>query len=195
MKVQPLVLAMCLASASVVECCTSVSSVDLDSYVGHWYQPMTNLAAAIFNPFSVCTQATYGKVSDTQISVNNTGQGRVFGSVFFITGHADVTNTIEPGQLDLYLSGVPAVGSYWIIKLGPVVNGAYQYAVVSDKDCSALYVLALDPVAFEVNYKPEVDTFLIEQGFTGVRKRPNYVNETTCPYISGTASANAVQVE
>merc|ERR1711988_290304 len=119
----------------------------------------------------------YTKTSDTAIAVENgdtyncnttdatTGTCTEFTSL--INGTAEVTDSSEPGQLTLtlytpFLFGLslPTTGSYWICKLGPVVNGKYAYAIVSDSDGVSLYVLARNVESFYSTYYDEVYDYI-----------------------------------
>ena len=62
------------------------------------------------------------------------------------------------------LNGAP-VGdaSYWIIALGPIVDGQYDWAIVSDKNRLTLFVLTRDVAKFESTYDASVKTLLRKQ--------------------------------
>jgi lipocalin len=52
------------------------------------------------------------------------------------------------------------VGDYWILALGPIVDGKYQYSVVSEPRKLMMWVLARDPQDYinihETTVKPRV---------------------------------------
>merc|ERR1711988_520959 len=157
--------------------CTTVSSLDIDQFAGNWYQVINNGYTEIFGGGTSCTGTVYTKTSDTAIAVENgdtyncnttdatTGTCTEFTSL--INGTAEVTDSSEPGQLTLtlytpFLFGLslPTTGSYWICKLGPVVNGKYAYAIVSDSDGVSLYVLARNVESFYSTYYDEVYDYI-----------------------------------
>ena len=49
-----------------------------------------------------------------------------------ILGYAYVPNSNEPGKLKVHFDVAPTDGNYWIIKLGPVIDGKYDWVVVSE---------------------------------------------------------------
>ena len=59
-----------------------------------------------------------------------------------IFGYAEVTNSSAPAELTVYLQGVPVGAPYWIFGLGPIVDGIYDWAYVSDPFELTLFVLA-----------------------------------------------------
>ncbi|CAH1786650.1 unnamed protein product, partial [Owenia fusiformis] len=91
--------------------------------------------------------------------------------------------TETEGQLLVELSGVPVPAPYWILKLGPVVNGQYQYSIVSDPIRFTLFVLARDPQDFAEKYEQEVLSYLEGEKFTDVENKPEKVySEKDCLY-------------
>merc|ERR1712178_17189 len=157
--------------------CTTITSLNVDEFAGSWYQVINNRYTTLFGGGSSCTGTVYTKSSDTSVDVQNgnvascntteasTGTCDDFSSL--INGSAVVSDSSQPGQLTLtlytpFLFGqpLPTTGSYWICKLGPVVNGASQYAIVSDSDGVSLYVLARNVDTFYSTYYDEVYDYL-----------------------------------
>merc|ERR1712170_333793 len=58
-------------------------------------------------------------------------------------------------KLKVFFGGSPVGAPYWIVKLGPVVNGQYDYAVVTDGLKASLFVLARDVDTFNEKYDAE----------------------------------------
>merc|ERR1719450_255734 len=148
----------------------TVSKVDLDSYVGRWYQIYANkLVYLTFERNGVCQTADYNKLDDGSgiTVVNSQNTGNPSGEITDISGTAVITNTEEPGQLTLQFDTVPFPGDYWIVKLGPVLDGEYQYSIVTTPNMSQLFVIARDVESFKANYDDEVLAWLNEKGFTG----------------------------
>ena len=80
------------------------------------------------------------------------------------------TSPCQPGQLSLKLDNVPFTGSYWVLALGPIVGGLYQWSVVSDKSGATLFILARDPATFKKQYEKSVLRIVEKLGFTGFKK-------------------------
>lgn len=89
-----------------------------------------------------CVTADYAKLEDGSIRVHNAqNMWRPNGTISTIEGRAFAPNASEPGQLRVEFDAVPFPGSYWIVKLGPVEGGKYQYSVVTDAFGLTLFVL------------------------------------------------------
>jgi len=163
----------------------TVSKVDLDSYVGRWYQIYANkLVYLTFERNGVCQTADYNKLDDGSgiTVVNSQNTGNPSGEITDISGTAVITNTEEPGQLTLQFDTVPFPGDYWIVKLGPVLDGEYQYSIVTTPNMSQLFVIARDVESFKANYDDEVLAWLNEKGFTGTSAPIPSVQESDCAY-------------
>ncbi|CAH1786456.1 unnamed protein product, partial [Owenia fusiformis] len=120
---------------------------------------------------AVCITADYRAINATTISVLNSNRIKTpDGPLDQITGFGYKTET--EGQLSVQLAGVPVAAPYWIIKLGPVVNGQYQYSIVSDPIRYALFVLARDPQEFAEKYDKEVLSYLEGEKFTDFENKP-----------------------
>ncbi|XP_038066723.1 uncharacterized protein LOC119736785 [Patiria miniata] len=164
----------------------TVSELDLKAYVGRWYQPYQNRWTKItnFDLDSVCTTADYKIINQTFVSVYNAGrEGWPEGKRRDIAGFAYIPDPSKPGRLKVVLEGVPAAGDYLIIKIGPIIDGQYQYAVVTSSGDRALYVLARNPISFLDKYAEEVLKFLDENGYQGFLKKPQpLLQATNCGY-------------
>jgi len=131
----------------------SVTSVDLDRYLGSWFE-----IARFPNRFQDdCTgdvTASYSERADGRLDVVNQCAGaegqsitaRGIARVVDKTGSAQLKVRFAPG----WLSFLPFVwGDYWILGLAP----DYSWAVVGSPDRAYLWVLArsprLDPLAWE----------------------------------------------
>lgn len=93
------------------------------------------------------------------------------GTTTIINGQATAKNASEPGKMTVTFNSVPFPGSYWIVKLGPVEEGDYQYSVVTDAYAITLFVLARDPATFADRYENEVMEFVIPL-FAGFLRKP-----------------------
>merc|ERR1711907_88666 len=157
--------------------CTTVDSVDIDKFTGSWYQVINNGYTNIFGGGSSCVGTVYTKSSDTAVDVQNGNEANCntttgalgtcddFSSL--INGTAAIDDSSQPGQLTrtlytpfLFGATLPTTGSFWICKLGPVVNGQYEYAIVSDSDGVSLYVLARNVATYYSTYYTEVHDYI-----------------------------------
>ncbi|XP_054763485.2 uncharacterized protein LOC129270103 [Lytechinus pictus] len=145
------------------------------AYVGRWYQVYTNywadLFSNVFNPD--CVTADYAQINATYISVYNANYRFDGEYTDDISGYAYIPDIKYPGKLKVVLEGVPVEGDYWIFDLGPVVNGQYEYSLVTDGDAARqLFILARDPAEFESKYAADVLRYVSRVGFTGPYRKP-----------------------
>lgn len=158
-----------------------VCNINLDAYTGLWYQFSTNLLTSIqaTGPFSYSVTAEYQKIDDKgTISVKNRALNTNY-KVQGIDGISYPTSPDCPGARKVSFPGVPFDGDYIIVKLGPIVRGKYEYAIVlgpfpiigynidssiNPNGCG-LYVLVRNPNNFAKKYFCEVNDYLRENGF------------------------------
>ncbi|XP_794498.3 uncharacterized protein LOC589771 [Strongylocentrotus purpuratus] len=175
-----------LCFSSPAEGLGTVYDIDVNKYVGVWYNMYTNFWADSFagTDGAECTTAEYGKISDTNVTVYNAYSVRE-GRSDTIEGYAWIPFLVEPGRLLVRLEGVPLATPYFIIKLGPIVNNQYEYSIVSDPAAAALFVLARDPETFDMMYDAEVREYLLVTGFTTPPTQPVRVyHGNDCRYFS-----------
>ena len=125
---------------------TTVASVDLNRYLGRWYE-----IASIPQRFSRgchCTTADYSLRSDGSIRVvNSCRRGSPDGKLTVARGRAfpqDSTNARL--KVGFFLSGIPWIrnffsGDYWVTALNP----NYEFAVVSNRKGSSMWILSRTP--------------------------------------------------
>jgi lipocalin len=166
-----------------------VPVVDMNQYLGHWYQAYSDLAVtATFENSSTCVTADYGLNSNGTISVwNRERQYSVTGPSRDIFGWAEATNTSRPGELTVHLQGTGNFGApYWIFELGPSVpvdaNGTtgYAYSVVSDPFHLTLFVLARNLTEFAETWADGVLGRLTAAGYTGWLNTPTATIQEGC---------------
>eukprot|EP00615_Pteridomonas_danica_P010859 CAMPEP_0114360362 /NCGR_PEP_ID=MMETSP0101-20121206/23803_1 /TAXON_ID=38822 ORGANISM="Pteridomonas danica, Strain PT" /NCGR_SAMPLE_ID=MMETSP0101 /ASSEMBLY_ACC=CAM_ASM_000211 /LENGTH=343 /DNA_ID=CAMNT_0001504553 /DNA_START=43 /DNA_END=1071 /DNA_ORIENTATION=- len=162
------VVALCLTLAAATE------NVVLEEYIGRWYQMYAdNYLVKAFEKGSYCATADYRLNDDSTISVfNSQANGAADGPLSNVTGTAVATDV--PGQLTVTFTpgdAAPFPAPYWVLSLGPVVNGLYDYAIVSDNKNASLFVLARNPSNFTKYYDDEVQDFLSES-FNGIINSP-----------------------
>ncbi|MBM4252691.1 MAG: lipocalin family protein [Deltaproteobacteria bacterium] len=118
---------------------TVVSEIDVNKYMGKWYQ------VASTNPFfqanCVCATATYTLRDDGNVDVvNSCRRDTVDGALSDVKGIAYATS--NPGKLNVVFGGIKLPGSnYWIIE----VADDYSYAVVSSPLRRPIWILARTP--------------------------------------------------
>jgi len=154
---------------------------DIEKYYGKWYQIYSNIIIQeLFERGSRCIQALYEPLEDNKIRVYNqqiTSQNEIES----IEGFAIIPNPKEPFHLEVYFPSVGQQGApYWIYDLGPIENGQYQYAIVSDPKQRTLYVLARDVDDFMERYDKIVLQTLQEMGFTKSFNEPLLTNQDDC---------------
>ncbi|XP_071479449.1 uncharacterized protein [Diadema antillarum] len=153
----------------------TVPELDVEQYLGRWYQMFTDfVVTSTFERNAVCVTADYGLNGPGNISVYNANREKTpDGDLNDIQGYATVPDPSQPGKLEVKFDSVPGVlGQYWVIRLGPVVQGKYDYSVVTDSFKMTLFVLARDPDKFRTEYQDDVLAFLADQGFTRFYNRP-----------------------
>jgi len=185
----------CIVAATVEAAKTGpppVSELDLTKYVGLWYQAYSSQSVVTFPEFGAkCVTAEYGVASDgAAVTVKNTVT--LLGQRVSVQGIAvqspNVTGvfqahigaplfpvtkipTYTPGNFDNYL----------IAAVGPVVDGKYDWAVVSDEKPETLYVLTRDLAQFE-KYEAEVLQLIEDLGFTSNYLKPRKSYQENCNY-------------
>ncbi|CAH1789440.1 unnamed protein product [Owenia fusiformis] len=151
----------------------TVDKVDIEKYLGRWYQAYSNKnMEARFLKDAFCVHADYTLVNATTITVRNSNRRRSpTGPLGQIEGFGYKSES--EGKLWIKLNnGRLNPSPFWILKLGPVINGQYQYAVSSDPLRFALFVLTRNPSEFYEKYNDEVLEFLKEQAFTNEGNKP-----------------------
>lgn len=110
---------------AVLFCATFAAAVDpvpeLNplSYIGRWYQMYSDLASSLIES-RFCVTADYGVFPNITVSVRNEERtNSPTGPFKQILGYATLTPG-QPGELDVYLQGVPVPAPYWVVGLGPV---------------------------------------------------------------------------
>ena len=119
---------------------TTVPYVDVNRYLGTWYQIARK--PIFFENGCVCSRQVLSLQQDGTIGVYNSCRNEtVDGDLRDIRGFATVDNPGENSRLTVDF-GLPFKGRYWIIGLDTV---NYAYAVVSDPNENTLYILSKTP--------------------------------------------------
>lgn len=155
-----------------------VNELDVNKYLGDWYQIYGAPTNVIFQGYGTCLTAQYGLLENGDVSVLNS-QINADNQLEQISGYAYYTNTSEPGKLTVHLEGVPVDAPYWVVKLGEVVNEQYQYSIISVPSGISLWVLTRDIDDFYNKYDEEVKDYLDDNNF----KYETIVQDNTCEYF------------
>lgn len=155
----------------------TVEELDINKYIGDWYQVYGAPTNVIFQGYGKCITAEYGIRTDGNVSVINS-QENSKNQLEQIKGYAYYTNTSDPGKLTVHLDGVPVDGPYWVVSLGEVINNEYQYSIITTQSEISLWVLTRDIDTFYKNYNTEVTDFLDTNNF----KYTKITHDSTCEY-------------
>lgn len=165
-----------------------VDKVDLNSYMGKWYQVYTSLSPLLtFELGGRNATAVYTKTDrpDVVAVLNRNepsylpaqeirGWARASGNrpgVFHVTLGAGAASNAEDAVFR-------APGNYWIVALGPKDGNLYQWSVVTNSSKSQLYILCRNPRVFKETYEKEVLTLTTEMGFTTTWNRPRATEQS-----------------
>jgi len=162
-----------------------VTELNATQYFGRWYQVYTDYAnEKTFENNSFCSTADYAPNANGTISVNNRERYKsVSGPETGILGWATVPDSKKPGELLVHLQiAVPVPAPYWVYALGPVVDGLYDYSVVSDNLLFSLFVLTRNVTRFATDYDVSVQKFLAASGFTEFYNKPIPLVQAGCKY-------------
>ena len=163
--------AFCLTAAALAGCAgqpryraddapplQTVEAVDLDRYLGRWYE-----IARLPNRFETDCEgvtADYARRDDGLISVVNTcRKGAPDGPEKQATGRARIVDTQTNAKLEVSFFG-PFWGDYWVIDLAE----DYSHAVVSEPEGRYLWILARDPT-IDDTLKADLLAAISAQGF------------------------------
>jgi lysozyme C len=163
----------------------TVKQLDVNKYTGNWYQVYGAPTNVLFQGYGTCITATYQLLDDGKVDVLN-AQTNSNGQLDQIGGYAYYKNVSEPGQLSVHLDGVPVDSPYWVVKLGEVKNGQYQYSIITTPSGISLWVLVRNIDDFKLNYDAEVKTYLANYGY----KYVDIKQGDDCVYATSQLGAN-----
>ena len=161
-----------------------VSELDVEKYLGNWYQIYGAPTNVIFQGYGECLTAEYGLLDNGDVSVLNSQINSDY-ELEQISGYAYYTNTSEPGKLSVHLDGVPVDSPYWVVKLGEELNGQYQYSIISVPSGVSLWVLVRNIEDFYDKYDEEVKEYLNENSF----KYETIIQDDSCEYYFTSSEA------
>jgi apolipoprotein D and lipocalin family protein len=159
METKLALLFIVLLGATMLSAVQTVDKVDLNRYLGRWYQ-----YAYYPNSFqpkdAALSAADYSLDSKGKIVVVNTSYKDKAGTQVLkqVSGKATVVdNTFSKLRVSFFW---PFYGDYWIVKL----DKDYQYSVVSDRKQKYLWVLSRNPKLDQASYT-EILRFLEKGGW------------------------------
>lgn len=114
-------------------------SVDIDRYLGRWYE-LYRYEAAFFKDCEAVT-ADYSRNPDGTIRVlNSCRKGSIDGPLKTATGKAKIADTASGAKLKVSFFG-PFYGDYWVLDHAD----DYQWAIVGEPSGRYMWVLSRDP--------------------------------------------------
>lgn len=152
----------------------AVSELDLNKYIGEWYEVYGDNFDKTFQGDGKCIKAFY-KFDDLNISVYNTQLDQE-NNQDSITGYAYYNEGDTGGYLTVELKGLPPA-PYWVIELGPIVDDLYDYSIVSDNLKLSLFVLARNVTRFFETYNDDVLMSLDNFGFDHYLNEPYKIDQ------------------
>ena len=156
----------------------AVDELNLEQYVGKWYQVYQDKFNKLFQGNGRCSTATYSIVDSNNVSVFNE-QINMKNEYDTIKGNAYYKNDDCCGYLTVLLEGTPEA-PYWVLELGPEVDGYYDYSIISDDKALSLFVLTRDVDRFYKLYDTQVLDSLNDFGFNKKINAPKVMNQTDC---------------
>jgi apolipoprotein D and lipocalin family protein len=167
-----LMLSACAAVPSNMPPLEVVDNVELDRYLGTWYEIASY--PAWFAKDCTGTTAEYSLLPDGKIRVvNRCRKGSLDGRPDEAKGKAEIVDTVTNAKLKVWFFW-PFKGNYWIIDLDP----DYQWAVVGEPKREYLWILSRTPHMDDDLYGEILDR-LVVQGYDPVR-----LNKTLQPIDS-----------
>ena len=143
---------------------TVVDSVDLQRYLGKWYEIASY--PAWFQKGCTGSTAEYSLLPDGRIQVTNScRKGSLDGKLKESKGKAEVVDTATNAKLKVWFFW-PFKGNYWIIDLNP----DYQWAVVGEPSRKYLWILSRTPTMDETVYQKILGR-LPQKGYDPARLR------------------------
>jgi apolipoprotein D and lipocalin family protein len=139
---------------------TTVPELDVNRYIGHWYQVYASPFDFTFQGYGKCITADYGILGNNNVSVLNSQYSKE-DAFEQIAGYAFYKDLSEPGQLSVHLDGVPTIAPYWVVKLGEDLSlEEYSYSIIAVPTGPSLWVLARNVADFFERDDAEVREFL-----------------------------------
>jgi apolipoprotein D and lipocalin family protein len=152
----------------------TVPYVDVSKYLGDWYQ--ISHIPLWYEGNGDCTCALQKLTTTSTAGVigvyNSCTKGD--GTLYKISGTASDDDAKSNSKFTVSFEGVPFKGSYWIIG----IDSQYRYAVVTDNDGGALYILSKTPTLETDLYNEAVEIAKKQVDVSGLKMMP----QTNCNY-------------
>ena len=154
----------CVGTVKSNSTLTVVDSVDLQRYLGQWYEIASY--PAWFQKGCAGSTAEYSLLSDGKIQVvNRCRKDSLDGPLKESKGKAEIVDTATNAKLKVWFFW-PFKGNYWIIDLDP----DYQWAVVGEPSRKYLWILSRTPSLDEATYQ-EIIERLPQKGYDPAKLR------------------------
>ena len=154
----------CAATANDKPPLTVVDSVDLERYLGKWYEIASS--PAWFQKGCTGSTAEYSLLPDGKIQViNRCRKDSLDGSLKESRGKAEIADTATNAKLKVWFFW-PFKGNYWIIDLNP----DYRWAVVGEPSRKYLWILSRTATMEEAVYQGIIER-LSQKGYDPARLR------------------------
>ena len=138
----------------------------LDCYLGLWYQAYsTPLIQQLYEQggTSRCVRAYYSKGERANTVTVRNEQILSDQTIQYVQGVA-VQEPIQT-HFKIFFGNIPIGQDYWIMNWGPIVNGLYQWSIVSNANRTYLYILCRNIEQFHQLYENEVLQWVKDQGY------------------------------
>ena len=176
------------SSVNVRKKITPVSELSIPAYMGKWYQVYTSLSPLLtFELGGRNTTAVYRETNvPGVIAVHNRNEPSYLPAqeikgwaraspnttgIFYVSLGAAAASTPDKA---VYRNP----GNYWIVALGPISQGLYQWSVVTDSSRSQLYILSRNPEVFKQLYEKDVLVQVKIMCFTSTWNRPRATEQS-----------------
>lgn len=145
------ILVCCQTPANAEAPLKTVDHVDVERYMGEWFEIASFPQWFSRNCFN--TTANYTLRDDGRVDVlNQCHKGAPTGKISTAEGIAKIVNKETNAELKVSFFW-PFFGDYWIIELGE----NYEYAVVSEPKRSTLWILSRSPDMSRETLEPLLD--------------------------------------
>lgn len=168
-----------------------IEDLDIDSYLGRWYQTHASFNFVLLELGGICTTADYTLASNNTIALVNQGRNPLVPTFFQKTTGLLVRSPEGDARGTVYQTyNIPVIGealdelginqiyddvdevsyespgNYWVIAIGPIVDGQYQWAAISNPDKTLSFIIARDVDEFYNTYEDEALQVFEDFGFT-----------------------------
>lgn len=170
--------ATCFSATCFANEYKAVDKLNLENYIGTWYQVYGDNFNRLFQSNGRCSTAQYEILDENTVSVYNYQYDKK-NNIDGIKGTAYYKEGDCCGYLTVKLADNPEA-PYWVLELGPIVDDLYDYAIVSDDKAFSLFVLARNVENFYSQYNETVIDSLNNFGFTKKYNTPITSDQTNC---------------